>query len=259
MAEGSKRQAIERRFSAAATTYDHCARGQHSVAEETARLTHIHAPPPARILDIGCGTGAVIQALDSDYTRTGLDISQAMITEACLKNPGAIEWIHADILEYACDTPYDVLVSASTLHWLRPLDGLFTHLQGLLIPGGWAVFALMLDGSLSELRDLRATYSPGKQMGGLPSADEVADAMSQSGFFISSTHYQSFKSHYPEAATLIRHLHNSGVTARTTSKALTRGELNDLTQAYDTLVRDANGVYASWQVGYFIGRSKTRP
>jgi malonyl-ACP O-methyltransferase BioC len=259
MADSTKRQTIERRFSAAATTYDHYALVQRSVAEESARLLRIHAPPPACILDIGCGTGAVIQALGSDYALTGLDISQAMITEACLKNPGDIDWIHADILEYTCDTPYDVLVSASTLHWLRPLDDLFAHLQGLLVPGGLAVFALMLDGSLSELHALRAAYSPGKQKGPLPGADEVADAMSRSGFSVASTHFQSFKSHYPEAATLIRHLHNSGVTARTTSKALTRGELNELTQAYDTLVRDAKGVYATWQVGYFIGRNSTRP
>ena len=259
MADSTKRQTIERRFSAAATTYDHYARVQRSVAEESARLLRIHAPPPACILDIGCGTGAVIQALGSDYALTGLDISQAMITEACLKNPGDIDWIHSDILEYTCDTPYDILVSASTLHWLRPLDDLFAHLQGLLVPGGLAVFALMLDGSLSELHALRAAYSPRKQQGPLPGADEVADAMSRSGFSVASTHFQSFKSHYPEAATLIRHLHNSGVTARTTSKALTRGELNELTQAYDTLVRDAKGVYATWQVGYFIGRNSTRP
>ncbi|MFP6905308.1 MAG: methyltransferase domain-containing protein [Verrucomicrobiota bacterium] len=259
MADSTKRQTIERRFSAAASTYDHYARVQRSVAEESARLLRIHAPPPACILDIGCGTGAVIQALGSDYALTGLDISQAMITEACLKNPGDIDWIHSDILEYTCDTPYDILVSASTLHWLRPLDDLFAHLQGLLVPGGLAVFALMLDGSLSELHALRAAYSPGKQKGPLPGADEVADAMNRSGFSVASTHFQSFKSHYPEAATLIRHLHNSGVTARTTSKALTRGELNELTQAYDTLVRDAKGVYATWQVGYFIGRNSTRP
>ncbi|MFT5122483.1 MAG: ubiquinone/menaquinone biosynthesis C-methylase UbiE, partial [Verrucomicrobiales bacterium] len=122
MPDGAMRKTLSRRFSAAASTYDDHARVQWAIAQSVAERARTYLPPPARVLDIGCGTGAVIQALGPAYERVGLDLSEAMIAQASKLHTDDIEWVHTDVLDYTDERPFDGFLSASTLHWIRPLD-----------------------------------------------------------------------------------------------------------------------------------------
>ncbi|HLK38370.1 MAG TPA: class I SAM-dependent methyltransferase [Polyangiaceae bacterium] len=70
-----------------------------SSAESRVRLARVisHLPPaPARLLDLGVGTGRELPALlDAGYAVTGLDASQPML-EKCARRARPIPLVHAD-------------------------------------------------------------------------------------------------------------------------------------------------------------------
>jgi SAM-dependent methyltransferase len=64
-----------------------------------ARLIEILPPAPARVLDLGVGTGRELAALlDAGHLPTGLDASQAML-ERCARRSRPVPLVHADFWE----------------------------------------------------------------------------------------------------------------------------------------------------------------
>jgi SAM-dependent methyltransferase len=85
-------------------------------------------PLPCRILDIGCGTGALARVLaDMGHDVTGLDGSSRMIGLARRFNAGLpIRFLVGDALQLAdqaithgLEPPYDVVVASHVLHGLE--------------------------------------------------------------------------------------------------------------------------------------------
>lgn len=67
------------------------------------------APPPATVLDLGCGTGRVADVLAArGYVVTGVDNSPAMLAHVRLAEP-----IHADIATLDLGRRFDVVLLAS--------------------------------------------------------------------------------------------------------------------------------------------------
>ena len=95
-----------------------------------------------RILDVGCGTGAIskdIANIVGDSGRViGIDntekfIESGKITYQNIKN---LELIHADIFDYEPDQKFDLVVSARVLQWLNnPKDALI-KMKSMLKPKG---------------------------------------------------------------------------------------------------------------------------
>jgi SAM-dependent methyltransferase len=77
------------------------------------RVVRALPPPPARVLDLGVGTGRELtMLLDAGYTPTGLDVSRAML-ERCARRARPIPLIHADFwcpLPFA-DSSFDAVVA----------------------------------------------------------------------------------------------------------------------------------------------------
>ncbi|WP_326567838.1 class I SAM-dependent methyltransferase [Amycolatopsis rhabdoformis] len=104
-------------------------------------LTHLRPllpPAPARILEAGCGRGALAAALaDEGYDVTGVDRDTDMATAA--KQRG-VKVIQADVSdldgEYGEYGKYDVLLFTRSLHHAENLDDLLAHATTLLAPGG---------------------------------------------------------------------------------------------------------------------------
>ncbi len=89
----------------------------------TVRETLNRLEPGDKLLDIGCGTGALLHAVSISYPRTklaGVDLSAEMIEIARAKlGPAAVlERGRAEHLPFPDDT-FDVVVSTSVLHFLR--------------------------------------------------------------------------------------------------------------------------------------------
>lgn len=102
------------------------------------RLLLRHVPPgTGRVLDVGCGAGALAARLASRADHVdALDRSPAMVAAARQVVPGNVTCLLADVLEHPFPPgSYDAVVSMSALHHL-PLRPALHRLAAALRPGG---------------------------------------------------------------------------------------------------------------------------
>lgn len=113
---------------------------------------------PARILDLGCGTGSTTLMLKQAFPEAeviGLDLSPYMLVMADYKAQQArlnIHWVHgnAEATAYA-DASFDLVTASLLLHETPPVvsQSILQECFRLLIPGGQVV---ILDGNQKILR-----------------------------------------------------------------------------------------------------------
>jgi SAM-dependent methyltransferase len=72
-------------------------------------LINTYSTHAKTILELGCGTGTIMQGLIQDYSVTGLDLSPTMLEVASQKVPGAT-FIHADMSDFALETTFDAVL-----------------------------------------------------------------------------------------------------------------------------------------------------
>lgn len=95
-----------------------------------------------RVLDVGCGTGAIsmgiAQLVGPDGYVVGIDTTEKFILSG-RENYGQtknLQLIHSDLFGFITDEKFDVIVSARTLQWLNnPLEAIL-KMKSLLKPGG---------------------------------------------------------------------------------------------------------------------------
>ena len=137
-----KNHAVRREYSALASSYDR-AWARYVRDSTTLALAAWPALPALRILDIGCGTGVLLQrALDADTTRTaiGLDITFNMLRKAAQRLPDCVPLVCAssEKVPLRCES-VDLVVSTSALHYMRDPISMLTEARRLLVPGGTVI------------------------------------------------------------------------------------------------------------------------
>lgn len=248
-------------FSAAASTYDRLALVQSRVAD---RLIDGMAMlgTPSRVLDIGCGTGALTRRLAALFPQaviTGIDIAPGMIREATrlADDTARVRFLVADATSFTDPRSFDLLVSSSTLHWVQPLARTCRHLAGLLEPMGAFAFAIMLEQTLNELHSARGGVVPDNPpVLRMPAPEQVRAALFAAGFAIQMEEVREVVAHAESAHEMLKKLKGLGVTGGPLSRGarpLTRSELQRLLTHYESAYRDEQGVRATYQVGYFWG------
>jgi trans-aconitate methyltransferase len=104
-------------------------------------LTYVDLRPDARVLEVGCGTGALALDVARRVAHLhGIDVSPEMLSvaedraeEAGLHN---LTFEVADLLDYAAPEPFDLVLSNSTMHWILPPERAYGQLLHALGPGG---------------------------------------------------------------------------------------------------------------------------
>jgi malonyl-CoA O-methyltransferase len=128
--------------------YDRAAKAQREAAETLADAIRsaTAAAPPARILEIGCGTGFLTGKLaemfpDAEIAAT--DISPAMLAfcERAFgkrkdKNAARIDFVLDDISKTRLREPFDLVASSFAFQWAGRLTELAPTLSRLSRPGG---------------------------------------------------------------------------------------------------------------------------
>jgi SAM-dependent methyltransferase len=112
---------------------------QHYLERRT-RFLLAHCPPPATVLDVGCGTGALAARLaDSGYDVVGLDASRGMLEVLEQRAPG-IEAVLGSATEIPfADEEFDVSLSVATLHHIadpRDVRRALAEMTRVVRPGG---------------------------------------------------------------------------------------------------------------------------
>jgi trans-aconitate 2-methyltransferase len=119
-------------------------------------------PPRARVLDVGCGTGRVTEALlelVSGGRVLAIDASQEMVDLARERlGDRARVWCQ-NVLELVLDEPVDVVVSTATLHWVSDHDRMWRRLAAALRRGGILEIQCGGQGNIDRVREVIDTVA----------------------------------------------------------------------------------------------------
>ncbi|WMD21136.1 dethiobiotin synthase [Achromobacter seleniivolatilans] len=157
MTQAFRNDQVGARFGAAAGRYEDHAPIQRITAERLASdIAQLPLPPRPRILEIGCGTGLLTQALArqlgaADWTVT--DIAPGMLAAAQRGPalPGTARYALLDGEQpQALTGQYDLICSSLAVQWFSDLNTGLGRLAELLAPGGYLAIATLAEGTFKE-------------------------------------------------------------------------------------------------------------
>jgi malonyl-CoA O-methyltransferase len=198
--------------------YDEVAEVQRRVAQTlAARVLEDPLPPKPRVLEVGCGTGLLSEALiagiaDGRFLLT--DVAPRML-ERCRKKFARTVPAHLRSVELRQmdgewpDLPeaaFDLIVSSLTFQWFQNLEGALARLVHLLAPGGRLVFATLGEGTFSEWRDAHRRL-------GLEAADLRLPSLDRFPWLEAGEHSlteERLAVHYPDARAFVQALRALG-------------------------------------------------
>src|SRR5919204_4781927 len=139
-----------------ARAYDRSSEPQRAWASEVlARVETI--APDATVLDVGCGTGRVTEALLALVPAgrvLAIDASADMVALAS-RRLGDRAWVWCqDVLDLELDQAVDAIVSTATLHWVADHQRLWARLVRALRPGGVLEVQCGGEGNIARVREV---------------------------------------------------------------------------------------------------------
>ncbi len=135
------------------TSYDRISATMEALGLEVLDRLELHGEET--VLDAGCGSGRVTQALIERLPRgrvIGVDESASMIDAARRRLGPGVDLRVADLLELDLGEPVDAILSTATFHWIGDHDRLFASLRSVLRPGGRLVAQCGGEGNIDILR-----------------------------------------------------------------------------------------------------------
>jgi len=150
-------------YASYAVFYDAAKDGRTARIRRIQQLLDEYMPTCTSVLELACGTAAILAGLDERYTKVGLDNSPAMLEHARKKLPTAT-LILGDMAELRLDRTFDAIFCTfnSIDHlpdfaaWRRMFQGVAEHLN----PGGVFIFDTNSRERLAELAAQHTWHAP---------------------------------------------------------------------------------------------------
>lgn len=162
-----------------------------------------------KIVDIGCGTGKILQKLDNKYLNcslTGLDISSDMISVAqnrTFTGRNNITLVNNDFMKYDFKDYYDVIVFSYVLHHMDdPIEAL-KKARDMLTDRGKILFSVPGKAYLSEV------FNDDKAIGRF-SVEEMDDIVMSAGLYPLKTSRNRFMMSFNSYEMFLKYLQSIG-------------------------------------------------
>jgi len=275
--QGNDRIRIGRGFHRHAGEYDRHAVVQKRVVAALDRLVGIHMDSgPSRLLDIGCGTGAVLSTLAGRYPEArlcGLDLAFNMTLQAAGRfgEEALIVNGDAECLPFR-EGSFNLIVSASTLQWVQNLDSCFRECLRVLSPGGLMCVAFFGGRTLWELQEsyreaLSHRYEGDQgrsaRLQRFRSVAEVRQVLDALGFDQVVIAQETEMDCYADVPGLLRSIKGIGATTTARNDAGGglgwRGVLNDMARIYRSRFEHDGMIPATYEVIYVVARRAVSP
>jgi trans-aconitate methyltransferase len=152
-------------------------------------LDWLKARPGERILDLGCGNGAVTAALQAlGAEMVGVDTSEAMLAAARARG---LDVRRMDGQALAFGPQFDAVFSNAALHWMTKTEAVIAGVYRALKPGGRFVAEFGGHGNVAAI--VTAMRATARRIGGheklaspwfFPTPEVYADMLQESGFTV---------------------------------------------------------------------------
>jgi len=264
------RHRVKQSFHRQAEEYDAHAAVQKRVVERFLQILVEEGGSPARILDVGAGTGLLAERLADRHPAALLacvDLAPGMAATARqrLGSRALVAVADAECLPFA-DASFDRVVSTSTFQWLTTLDTAFAEAWRVLAPGGGFAFALFGHGTFHELKDSYRAALAAVGRGDEDrtqrffSTDEVREALERTGFGIRRIAAEDEVEWHPDVPAFLRTV--KGVGASNASPLRGRGlaerrVMVEMMRVYGERYGGERGIPATYTVIFGAGIKRT--
>ena len=274
---------VRRAFDHAAASYDAHAVLQREVCDRLLERLDFMKLDPARVLDLGCGTGYGLAQLRSRYVAAdlcALDLAPAMLHAARARLPQA-RWPQralelftphrAAITHGLCADMARLPLAANSmnlvwsnlaLQWAHDLEATLKGLHRVLASGGLLIFATFGPDTLKELRAAFAAVDDAPHVNRFIDLHDIGDMLIHAGFASPVMEMEMLTLTYSDLKTLMRDL--KGIGAHNAATTRPRGLFGKsawmrLEQAYESQ-RVAGRLPATYEViyGHAWAGDKTR-
>ena len=249
---------VRRAFDHAAASYDAHAVLQREVCDRLLERLDFMTLQPARVLDVGTGTGYGLAHLQTRYAEAdlcALDIAPAMLhaARARLPQPGWAQRVLGNMLPRSgpqhhvlcadmdrlplAASSVNLIWSSLALQWAHDLEATLRGFQRVLAPGGLLIFATFGPDTLKELRTAFAAIDDAPHVNRFIDLHDIGDMLVHAGFSSPVMEMEMLTLTYADLKTLMRDL--KGIGAHNAASARRRGLLGksawaQLELAYET-------------------------
>lgn len=243
---------LGRNFGRQAVQYERHARVQRTMAAQLASRLQALTRPPARILEIGCGTGYLTRQLREIFPEAriiALDLALATIQEAKrqLGFSPRLAWLVADG-EQPLRGRFDLITSNSVFQWFNQPAQTCRRYWEQLNPGGSLVFATLGPATFQELalslervtQKLSVSINPLIPARGFAGVADWQRFLFQAGFALATVEQQPVVEAYPTVMNFLKAIQGMGAT-RPRPAFLSRRLLTEMIAHYEAAYR-VNGV-----------------
>lgn len=149
------KKSVAAAFSAAAITYDNAAFVEQQIALRLLEKLFFFNLQPKRILDIGCGTGTLLQQLHTSYPNShaiGVDLAFGIVKFANEAKKSMLQFCCADAENLPIATnSCDLIIANCSLMWMQDIKSLMQELTRILTADGLILFSTFGSNTLIEL------------------------------------------------------------------------------------------------------------